>query len=359
VEVCAEKEAGGYRECGSDSDCYDGVCSIGDGSVRLNGKIDASGAQPGYVSVLAAGDIAVLQEIHFFATVRDFDGGYLELESGKGAIQISAALRGSGGGLSQGGETDMLAATDITVGAPIDVNGGDFDGGFVQLYAGRDVRIQSDILASSTAGAGLGGEIDTSADRDIVISSLSQLLTNGHTSADNFGGDGGPQSYYAGRDVNVAADVVVEADGALPDGFGEDVYFEAGRDMSLAGAMSARGRGAQGAGGVIATEAGGTLQIAPTGILDVSSGAGGAGAVELYANGDITHAGLIDGRAASAGPPDSVLIVSDADLVSSGDVLIDGGPVGAARGDIELEGCRVNLQAGTLSSNLGGQARRR
>lgn len=354
VDVCTEREVGAYRECSTDGDCFDGVCSVGDGSARLNGKTDAYGAEPGSVSVRAAGNIDVLQEIRFDATVREFDGGFLELESGKGAVSIGAALRGSGGGLSQGGEVDLMAATDITLAAQIDVNGGDFDGGFVEFLAGRDVLISSSILASSTAGAGLGGEIDASADRDIIVSSTAQLLTNGHTSADNFGGDGGPQSYYSGRNINVGATVVMQGDGALPDGFGEDLYFEADGDITLAASISARGRGTQGAGGTIASDAGGVVQTAASSVFNVTGGASGGGAVELYATGNITHAGLIDGRVSSNGTPDSVLIVSETDLTTTGDILLNGGPTGSARGDIELEACRINLNSGTLISNLGG-----
>lgn len=354
VDVCTEKESGVFRECGTDGDCFDGVCSIGDGSVRLNGKTDAYGAEPGSVSVRAAGNIEVLQDISFHATVRDFDGGFLELESGMGAVSIGAQLRGTGGGLSQGGEVDVMAASDITSAGVIDVGGGDFDGGFVEFLSGRDLLISNNILASSTSGAGLGGEIDATAERDVILSSTAQLLTNGHTSADNFGGDGGPQSYYAGRHIDVGASVIMQGDGALPDGFGEDLYFEADGDITLAASISARGRGTQSAGGSIATDAGGELSTTASSVINVTGGASGGGAVDFFAVGNITHAGLIDGRASSNGTPDSVWIVSETDLTATGDILLNGGPTGSARGDVELEACRINLNSGALISNLGG-----
>ena len=354
VEVCTKKEASAYRECSTDGDCFDGMCTVGDGSVRLNGKTDAYGAEPGSISVRAAGNIDVLQDITFHATVRDFDGGFLELESGMGSVSVGAQLRGSGGGLSQGGEVDLSAASDITLAGQIDVNGGDFDGGFVEFLAGRDVLISNNILASSTSGAGLGGEIDTSADRDIIISSTAQLLTNGHTSADNFGGDGGPQSYYAGRDIDEGPVVVMQGDGALPDGFGEDLYFESGGDTKLSASISARGRGNKGAGGSIATDVGGVLLTTAGSVFSVTGGESGGGAVEMFAVGNVTHGGLIDGRASSNGTPDSVLIVSEADLAATGDILLDGGPSGGAKGDIEIEACRINLNEGVLRQMAWG-----
>lgn len=354
VNVCTEPASNVYRTCDTDNDCQDGVCSVGDGSVRLNGKTDAYGAEPGSISVRAAGNVDVLQDITFYATVREFDGGFLELESGSGAINVVGQLKGAGSGLSQGGEVDFVAATDVTLSGQVDVTGGDFDGGFVEFLAGRDVLINNNILASSISGAGLGGEIDASADRDIIIAPGMQLLTNGHTSAENFGGDGGPQSYYAGRNVSVGNAALIQADGALPDGFGEDVYFKSDGDTTLAASISARGRGSQGAGGSIATDVGGVLQTTSASIFNVTGGASGGGAVELYAIGNIAHAGLIDGRATNNGTPDSVLLVSDTDLAMTGDVLLNGGPSGTARGAIDLEACRINLNSGTLLSNLGG-----
>jgi cysteine-rich repeat protein len=355
VDVCTELEDGVYRECNGDSDCQDGVCSIGDGSVRLNGRARADGIEPGSIAIRAAGDIDVLQTITVNANSGAYDGGFLELESGQGSITLAAAITAYGGGQSQGGEVDMMAGQDITINAAIDANGGDFDGGFVEFLAGRDLRINASLAVSSILGSGLGGEIDGSADRDIIIGGTTTLFTNGHQSNDNFGGDGGPQSFYAGRNLTVGSGVKMEATGAAPDGFGEDVYFEADADMSLAAQISAAGRGAQGAGGTIAADVEGALTTTGTSVFTVTGGAAGGGAVDFFAAGNIGHAGLIDGRATNSGTPDSVLIVSEADFAMTGDVLLGGGPTGIARGDVEIEACRLNLNSGTLISNLGGK----
>ncbi len=354
VPVCNKKEGEAYRECDVDGDCADGICSVGDGSVTLNGRSRADGAEPGSISIRAAGDINVQQTIQLDATNAQFDGGFLELESGKGAVTSGAAISARGGGQSQGGEVCMIAATNVTVNEPIDCNGGDFDGGFIVFIAGNDLLINDTLLASSTAGAGLGGEIDVSADRDIIIGSISQLLTNGHQSVDNFGGDGGPQSFFAGRNIALGSGAKLEATGSAPDGFGEDVYFESDGNTNLAGIVSVEGRGTQSAGGSISTDIGGALIVQATSTLDATGAASGGGAIDLFATGNITFAGLVDGQATGGGSPDSVLMVSEADFAMSGDVLLNGGPSGTARGDVEIEACRITLNSGALISNLGG-----
>ena len=354
VSVCSTKEQGAFRQCSGDAQCFDGACTVGDGSVTLNGKTRADGAEPGSISIRAAGDINVQQTMQLDASNAQFDGGFLELESGKGVVTIGAAISAKGGGQSQGGEVCLIAEGNVTVNEPIDCNGGDFDGGFIEFIAGNDLLINDNLLASSTAGAGLGGEIDVSADRDITIAAVSQLLTNGHQSIDNFGGDGGPQSFFAGRNISVGSGVILEAAGAAPDGFGEDVYFESDGNTNLAGTITSEGRGTQSAGGSISTDVAGVLTIQTTAKLDVTGAGSGGGAIDLFASGNITYAGLIDGQATNNGSPDSVLMVSEADLAMSGDVLLNGGPVGNARGDVEIEACRLNLNSGALISNLGG-----
>lgn len=354
IDVCTKKERGVYRECSQDSECFDGTCSIGDGSASINGKSRADGIEPGSISIRAAGDIEILQDVNVSSNSAQADGGFFELESGEGAITLGAAVSAYGGGQSQGGEVCMIAADDIVLNALVDVDGGDFDGGFAEFIAGQDLMINANIEASSTLGGGLGGEVDGSADRDLIVASTAKVTTNGHTSADNFGGDGGPQTYFAGRHLVVGSANRFEADGALPDGFGEDVFFESEEDMTIAGTVMARGRGAQGSGGSISTDSGGALHVTSSSVFDVTGGESGGGAVEFFSVGSITFDGFIDGQASRGGTPDAVLFYSDADITTTGDILLNGGPTGTARGDIELEACRVNLNSGTLLSNLGG-----
>ena len=354
IDVCSSQKQGGFRECSQDGDCFDGTCSVGDGGAAINGRSRADGIEPGSIAIRAAGAVTLSQDANVSSNSGQADGGLFELESGTGNVTLNASVIAYGGGQAQGGQVSVTAGNDITVNGPIDVDGGDYDGGYVDLVAGRDLIINADIEASSTSGAGLGGEVYGGADRDLTISGAAKITTNGHTSADNFGGDGGPQTYAAGRSLSVGALVKIEADGAAPDGFGEDVIFESQEAMTIAGSISARGRGTQSGGGAILTDSGGVLNATASGIFDVTGGGGGGGAVELASVGSIAFDGVIDGRASNDGSPDSVLLVSETDIATTGDVLLSGGPAGTARGDIEIEACRINLNAGTLLSNLGG-----
>jgi hypothetical protein len=354
IDVCSRRNGGPIRECSQDGDCFDGTCSVGDGSAIINGKSRADGVEPGAISIRAAGDITLSQDVNVSSNSGQADGGLFELESGTGSVTVNAAVVAYGGGQAQGGSVSLGAARDVRIDALIDVDGGDFDGGYVDLVAGRDVFINANIEASSTSGGGLGGEVDASADRDLTISGTAAVTTNGHTSADNFGGDGGPQTYVAGRNLNIGAAVKIEADGAMPDGFGEDVFFESGETMTIAGSASARGRGTQGGGGTISADSGGAFNAAAGSVFDVTGGSSGGGAVELFSVGSIMFDGVIDGQTSNGGSPDGVVFFSEADIATTGDVLLSGGPAGMARGDIEIEACRLTLNEGTLLSNLGG-----
>jgi len=354
IDVCSHRNGGPVRQCSQDGDCFDGTCSIGDGSALINGKSRADGVEPGSISIRAAGDVTLSQDVNVSSNSGQADGGYFALESGMGSVTVNAAVAAFGGGQSQGGSASVIAGGDVTINAPIDVDGGDYDGGYVDIAAGRDLLINADIEASSTSGGGLGGEVYGSADRDLTISGAAKITTNGHTSADNFGGDGGPQTYVAGRNLSVGAAVEIEADGATPDGFGEDVFFESAESMTIAGSTSARGRGAQGGGGTISTDSGGAFNAMPGSLFDVTGGSSGGGAAEFLSAGSITFDGVVDGQASNGGSPDTALFFSEEDFAATGDVLLNGGPAGSAQGDIEIEACRINLNGGTLLSNLGG-----
>ena len=69
--------------CVRDLDCANadaGVCTLGDGSATLGGRIFGTADDPAYVTVFAAGDITVTQSIQANGTSADSDGGSVDLE---------------------------------------------------------------------------------------------------------------------------------------------------------------------------------------------------------------------------------------------------------------------------------------
>jgi cysteine-rich repeat protein len=187
-----------------------------------------------------------------------------------------------------------MAGRDITVTAPVDVVGGDFDGGTIDLYGERDVLVQSNLNLSSRSGAGYGGELDLTADRDIFVGSSTRpirILANGHTDHID-DGDGGYIDFDAIRDIHVAPNVRIVALGAMGYAFGGSIYFVADGDLDFAGRFDGRARNVLGVGGVLQAEVDGNVHIAETADLDLRGGTGGF--AELFVeNGDVTFAGRL------------------------------------------------------------------
>ena len=82
IDVCSSSKDGAFRECSQDADCFDGTCSVGNGAAVINGKSRADGAEPGSISIRAAGDITLSQDVNVSSNSGQADGGFFELESG-------------------------------------------------------------------------------------------------------------------------------------------------------------------------------------------------------------------------------------------------------------------------------------
>lgn len=236
--------------CLDDSDCELGSCRPGAG-VSLVGSVEAQGGIAGSLTVLSAGDVALNDVIDLDSTAAEGDGGLLEVTSSLGSVSIAGRVEATSGRLGLGGLVAVSAAEDIAVTGILDASGGDFDGGEVELFAGRDVSVSGALRSDSKGGEGAGGVVALSAGRDIVLRSTAVLTSDGHRSADNFGGDGGVIALSAEGDATIEAGAKAEADGAIPDGFGGEIEILAGGDVAVAGGVSAKANGGQGGGGVI------------------------------------------------------------------------------------------------------------
>jgi cysteine-rich repeat protein len=320
-------------KCINDLNCATadaGICSFGNGNVEIGGRIAGSADDPAVITILAAGNIDVFQQIQVNSSSVDNDGGSIDLESG-GTVTIEEKLQAISGGLGTGGEICLVARDDVIVNDVMDASGGDFDGGFIEIDAGRDVKISEDISGSSIAGGGFGGEITVDADRDIIIvggtaANRLTLQTNGHQASIEgvYGGDGGIQDYYAGRDVRVGPFVVNSATGAPPDGYGEEVTLDAGRDVLAEGDMDCKAHGIYGSGGYATFFSNGKTTITSTASFDLTAPDGG-GQFSAEADGPIVFAGVVDATtAADASGGRIEFFSSQDDLTISGDVSVNG-----------------------------------
>ena len=145
-----------------------GTCTVGSGAVSFGGKIIGNADSSGALLVQAAGPISVSSVIQLNGTTLDADGGLVSLDSAD-AVTVTAMISLSSGAQAAGGDLSIKAKTDVTVSAELDASGGDFDGGTIDLIAGRDIVVTNDVNASALTGGGYGGEIDMAAGRDLTI----------------------------------------------------------------------------------------------------------------------------------------------------------------------------------------------
>lgn len=257
------------------------------------------------------------------------------------------------------GTVEIVAFGSLTIGAPVDVSGG--DGGEVSIESGLDLVTASGATldADGTGDAGFGGSIDVFSLRGITLGGQLQARGNGGTGQS--GGSGGTilvEAQYGTLNVNNSA----FADGAVPDGDADEVSFIAEGTITVAqgATISARTDAGFGAGGVLGLES--EVDVVINGTLDCSGGLEG-GELLVSAGRNVTLSGLINGKGRNAGAFGGSIFV-DAGLRTRGTLLVEdevdsGGGIcsfeeGCGAGGLQnLTGCNVTLANGTSLQNRG------
>jgi len=354
TDVCSSNLA---RQCNVDGDCDDGLCTIGDGTISIDGRIAAQGSSngpPGAIFLTAAGDIETFNLINLNADTRDDDGGIIDIESGLGSVTLGGKVDALAGRDSTGGEVALTAQVDVFVNDVINVNGGDFDGGTVEVDAGRDAFINADVFGNSTSGEGFGGDFTFSAGRDLEVAGGVLIATNGHQNSEVSCGDAGPQAYDAFGDITIGLGAKLESNGPGPDCAGEELALDAGGDVTVAGEFQSKSAGINGSGGIVDVLADGEIDFLPTSVIDVTGGNFGGGSVELAAGGDLTFNGSADGTAGNGGSADGISLDSLNDISIGGSLVLGGVvPAGNINGIISVTGCRVTVENGASLENNG------
>ncbi len=277
--------------CSSNVDCDFADCSAGAASISMGGRIYGNSDSPAKITLRAAESVAITAPVDLSSRRADADGGDLTIEAGAGDVTIGAKIRATGGGISQGGSIDIDAGQDISIVAPIDVNGGDYDGGSIDLASGRDTLIDASLLASSRDGAGYGGYIEIDAKRDFRIGGGThsiRLTANGHRDRYDIAGAGGDLDFSAERTGTIASNVRIVAFGAQPDGSGGIVTAYAD-ELTFDGEFFARARGSHGLGGELYADSTGSMSFGDTAKIDLRGGSaeGGGGVADLYSTSGI------------------------------------------------------------------------
>ncbi len=351
--------------CLSDSVCERrpvpvGTCSVGRGQASVAGRISGNADSPGLFTLRAAGDITVDAPITMNAAHPDEDGGSIDLSSG-GSIVVNAKLSANSGFFGTGGDVFLDASGDVVLNGGVEVIGGDFDGGFLDVFADRDIRVTEDINANANDGEGYGGEIALDARRDIVIvggASGNRLVlsADGHLSSELFGGDGGFHSYVAVGNITMGPFVRLSSVGAPPDGSGDSIELDAQGDVLMEADIDCRAdpAGASGTGGLFSVTALGSIAVTTASKIDLTGPQAG-GDLSIDALGSLSFAGTVDAHTGNDGIPGSAQLLSDAAVLSfAGDVSIDGASPSLTRNLVELNGCDVEFtNAGRIDNKVG------
>lgn len=333
--------------CLNDTDCAArgaGVCSVGSGDVRLGGRVLGSSTAPGHLLIHAAGDVDILADVTIEGSTKQSDGGSITVTAA-GDIRVHSRIQLRSGGSGTGGDVHLAAGGDLRVIESIDVRGGDFDGGIIDLAAAGSIFVEQDLRADSSAGSGFGGTVALRADGDLIVSGggpANRLLvaTDGHTSAENAGGDGGPQSLFAGGRIQIGEFVRLSSRGAAPDGTGDRIEI-AGAEISVRGEIFTSGEGGESPGGSVLATATQSLNFNQTSRID-SSGARGGGDIDVSAGGTLVHDGRISAAGRGASPAGAISLVADAAVRVGGEILVDGRSDGLT-GVVLLSGCDVYI----------------
>lgn len=346
--------------CASNTDCNYGACSEGTASITMGGTFSGNSDSPAFLAMRAADNVTISKLINLDSSFIENDGGDLVVDAAAGSVQITAIIKAGGGGNAQGGTVEITAGTDVTIDNTMDVSGGDFDGGSVDVTSGRDITIGRSITANSTGGGGFGGEMLFDAGRDLIVNSVSAISktliqTNGSTDLENFAGDGGTQDYTSARHMVFNANTRLEGNGSAPDGYGSDLFFDVGADLTINGIVRANAGLGKGAGGFAEFLVGGNSTVGSTGSLELVGGEGGGGSLELSGTGNVTFAGSSDVSGSNGGFGGTALLDSGASASVSGTMFNDG--LGA--GSLEVDACRLTLTAtGKIDNNAASGGNR-
>ncbi|HXC49772.1 MAG TPA: hypothetical protein VN634_02700 [Candidatus Limnocylindrales bacterium] len=354
--------------CLDDSVCAGasaGVCSEGDGGMRLAGDVDGNSST---ITLRAVGDVSVEGRFDASGNSLMTDGGSVEIDSTQGSIEVNADIDVDAGVdhdyggtiVGRGGQVQLDAAVDVTVRRPIRATGG---AAYVDMSAGRDIAIGSSILTQGVAqDASIGGTIDLAAGRDLLVvripgESAVMNINGGHETyyGSTAGYPGGYGFLNAGGDIVVGERVRMLGDSGISHyaddaPFAGDWYFESGEDTSFSGFLTSRGKGFFGAAfHGVSFAAGGSITIGRRARITTASAHSAIVSFEASEAGSIT----IDGRINTRG---RALSYYGEGYGGGGDVRVYGGNVSVG-GRIETGGayggatlffdvCRLRLESG-------------
>jgi cysteine-rich repeat protein len=306
----------------------------GEGAITLN----AQGA------ITAAGDIVA------DGTGTEASGGTIMLTSSAGDCFVTGSLSSNGGSDAGGGFISvMVQGGKIDVAQPVDLSGGEFDGGEVDLIASGDVIVRQQINVSGGGLSGSGGTVFISAGGTATL--LGNIDGTAAGSAAEGGGDGADVEIDANQDVVVNGPVDVTC--GFPDGSAGTFFSTVGGNFTQTQKITLFGNGVDACGGEMDVNAGRNIALVQ---IEASGGSCGGGDVSAQGLGTTNASAAIhaDGGPGDGGGDAGTIDLEGRDVVTNDVLRANAGTSANAIGQITLAGCNVTVNKTSQIRTLGG-----
>jgi cysteine-rich repeat protein len=299
-------------------------------------KISVSGFfEAGFAELVADGNIAFNGSIDANSASADGFGGAIDFTSTNGSVTVDGmGLEAIGGNRGEngasGGEVVIFAHGNITVNSPLNASNGDCIACDVTLDSATGNVITNQVLNVGASGdLGDGGTVNLSAEGTVTVNGAVLGAARGAGGVeDGEAGTGGDADVFGALGVQINAPFTF--DGSAPDGDGGTIDVSSLGPVGIAGALSVQTGASFGFGGEIFVL--GSDDVTNTALIDAGGGFGG-GLIEITSD---EHKVTVNGE-----------LNVDADL---------GNPFGTFGGNIDVQGCDVELMQGKRITVLGGGA---
>lgn len=331
-----------------------GTVTIEAGPITVSGTLDASGSPAGSLLITATGPFSATGPINAKALARDQVGGNIEINSA--GMTLSGAISLLGGPDAIGGDLSLDTTGDLTISGTITAEGG--DGGGIDVRVGRPEAGANMVLTdtslmdcNATFAGGFAGAIDISVEGNGTTNGMGtvngQLTADGADGSEELGGGSG-----GCVDIESSGDLLVQrssaklsAEGGAPDGDGGEVDLTSDNgSVVMQGSATAAVLGEQSNGGSVSIDAAKDATLNGSFLLTAGDGGGGdASITSTTGSVMIARSAVIDVSSTNAGQGGAIDLESGPGsgahtLTVEGRLIADGGPGGGAGGGIDLAG---------------------
>jgi len=317
-----------------------GTINLGNRSTIDVSTLDAITA---VIDLTAGGAVTLTGSLGARATDSTGSGGTVNVTAGgratPGDVVIDERITVRGGGQGTGGSVCITAQNGvITVNAPIDATGGEFDGGCIDLEADGDLVVNNNAtgVTLDVSGGGLsgfGGLIVANSNVAGNVTINAPLLGGAGGSTTEGGGDGGELDMSTNLG-NIVVNAPLTVKGGSNGGRGGTVDLEPTGDLTVTQPLLVSGTGAGAVGGDV------TLSV--TGVATLSS------VIDVSATGNQARAGSVslDGRRVAG---------ATANLLAMSEIKADSAPgtLPRAGGSIDIVD-QTSTVDGFVHANGGG-----